>query len=108
MLEGIEEMFREYSEADEYEVSAQLELFAWRERKVKRESERRRYAFIKTVPSLREARREYVRNRRRVHGRSDEIARRRERMSMDAAYRARVLESKRQSMARARAKARAA
>ena len=43
-MTGIDELFREYSEPDEFEYQAQLELFAWRRVEAKREhNEANRY-----------------------------------------------------------------
>lgn len=54
-------MFRELSEPDFYDVSAQLELFVWRKRAANRERERERWRTIRVSRERREAHNAYKR-----------------------------------------------
>lgn len=91
-MTGILEMFRDLSEPDFYDVSAQLELFVWRVRAAARERAARRAAIVRVVPALREARNAYHRSRsasRREYWR----AYRARRYATDPVYRARIVAS---------------
>jgi putative protein kinase ArgK-like GTPase of G3E family len=105
VMTGIHELFHELSTPDEFHCQAQLELFGWYRRRFKREHDRQRY---RMSPSLRARIANRVRARRKRDGYADEIKRRRERMKSDPVYREHLLAVKRRSMARARAKQRAA
>lgn len=43
-MTGIDELFREYSQPDEFELQAQLELFAWHDKAKTRETSRQAMA----------------------------------------------------------------
>jgi hypothetical protein len=95
---GIDELFREYSEPDEFVLQGQMELFAWRRYEAKREAERRRYRIVMSIPDIRRARmsRPKLREYRRNHE---------QRKRTDQAWLKRRREQKRLSMQRARARA---
>jgi hypothetical protein len=62
-MTGIAELFREFSEPDDFDVQVQLELFAWRYHAAARERMRRRAAVVQATPTLRETRNAYHRSR---------------------------------------------
>jgi hypothetical protein len=105
---GILEMFSELSEPDFYDVSAQLELFCWRERQRKRDSHRR-WRTLHAAQN-RKAQREYQAKRYAEDAmfRAKAVAREAARYATDPAYRARKLEYARARYARQRAAKRAA
>jgi hypothetical protein len=90
-------MFAEYSEADEFVMQGQLELFAWKRNEDKSENERRRYRVIKSIPHRRVAREKAKQAWHRQYEKH--------KLASDPVWAARRRESKRLSMQRARARA---
>lgn len=99
-MTGVDDLFREFSQPDEFHLQAQLELFAWLAMRAQRERQKRWRQDVKCDPARRERRRAYQRTWLR-----DYFKRKR---ATDPAWTARVKEQNRLANVRYRAKRRAA